>query len=943
MRNTVDLVKNRLSVMYTLGTASGEVDRCLSESKKLLQLAGAKADNLPVGLERRVHFLVRLQPKPQAIIRNWFKKNLAFEGLDDVASALESIQSANVGSEELEKTKAAWRTLLRIYVHGERNSSVESFLAGADVHPVASSPNDLDKSEPAVIEITDEDADSCIALAEGKPLQRTLRPLPALISGILASMRGDERIAAEHREQLSASNSPLAKKLGLVISAVLSRSTRKPASVVHKLQPYVAGMISSVDGIPFIGIVKTILAHGQTFVSPIALEIAGKWMELSPFQARVLFPNNGDATAAPHSIPGGVVEGEIGVWTADLKSPEKSSRYVISQHLGKVYSVSRVPHSSQEPDEVRRWLIETYKPIQAIVPLFLLTDGVALRLPSGLGDPGKFNFDTPLDCYSGLESIELSVGRLALATNLPPGIGKYHCEPSGTLIKRLFKQAKDSENVPVLGKTQLQALANFANLSSSSVDMQAHTRALESLGNAADAKIFIDSEIQQILGLPEVKARIDAEIAAISKEYAAQQASLKKEVADLAEKRRFLETDIEARKEAAHIELERLKKAGRQQELELERRIKNTFDKAVEGGLETLANTALLKVIVGTLAAPLPKRDSQASPALPAEGLSADLNAVLSESSKSLLNKRALIAAIAVQAEHSGLSEIMILSAVALASARPVIGLTGTNARKAITSLAALMSGGLMCEVSVSGDMFSISDLMNAPALIRAGARIWPATLGAFLETQSNAGRASIIELRGANRTPPESLLPELTELTGVSDGGRDICWKDATGKVRHVSIRMPIVFALTFESGKSVFPVQGTLATFLPLLHTSGPWGDETEPGATTTKSVTSISAEAWNALSKPSEAEGGTQSVVRTQTIFAAEALGLSAPRAQAIAALAFSVGRHVSADLRSEVERLAPDLFPYAAEVLDGDAAKEIRQVFGSELGILNEQSN
>jgi hypothetical protein len=96
------------------------------------------------------------------------------------------------------------------------------------------------------------------------------------------------------------------------------------------------------------------------------------------------------------------------------------------------------------------------------------------------------------------------------------------------------------------------------------------------------------------------------------------------------------------------------------------------------------------------------------------------------------------------------------------------------------------------------------------------------------------------------------------------------------------------------------------------------------------------SVSAEAWNALAGPVQTGGGTQSAVLAQASFAAEALGFSAHRARAISALAFSVGRQPPADLRSEVERLAPDLSPYAAEVADGAAAGAIARIFGTELG-------
>ena len=173
------------------------------------------------------------------------------------------------------------------------------------------------------------------------------------------------------------------------------------------------------------------------------------------------------------------------------------------------------------------------------------------------------------------------------------------------------------------------------------------------------------------------------------------------------------------RSEAALAEIDKLKKASRQQEADLERRIKNTFDKAVEGGIETLANAALLKAILGSNAASPQARDAQSGPEVSAGQMSADLNSALSVGGKVLPTKRALVAAITARSEQSGLSETMILAAVALASARPVIGFSGQAARDAIAVLAALISEGVVFEVAVMGGIFTIRDLNNSPALIR--------------------------------------------------------------------------------------------------------------------------------------------------------------------------------------------------------------------------------
>lgn len=932
--------KDRPGLLYLMGAEPWEIDKCLSESRKRLVAAGAKADNLPVGIKQRVRFLVGLSPKAGAIVRDWFKKKAVFGDLD-VVSALEIIQSSSEDMDE-EAAKVAWRALLRAHIHGEEATRLSAFLAGEIENKPEPTAISITDAASVALEITEDDANLCIAIADGRPPFVAPKPIPTFISGILACMHGDQGMAAECVASLSAHSSPIVRKLGLAISTLEANENHSPSRIpAIKIPLYARGMVDAADNIPFIGVVKKVLPQGQIFVSLCAMHINGKWIEVSPIQAKEVFPSSGDATASPHSIPGTFVEGEFGIWTAELKSPDKGTQYVITQHLGRVYCVYQVPHSSMEPDGVRKWLVEMYKPSPGIFPLFHLSDGAALRLPGGLSDVSKFNFDTPLDSYRGLESIEIRAGQQVLAPTLPSDVGKFHCEPPGTLIKRLFKQAKEHESVPTLAKAQLQSLANFANLISSQGDQESYIRALKSLDNATDAKAFLDETISLILDLPEIKERIEIAIADLMHSYETEQLAVKNEIFTLTEKRRVLEAELDSKKTAAQAELEKLKKSGRQQEAELEKRIKTTFDKAAAGGLETLANAALWKAIIGL------KTDSQIvnenfdRPVMSSGSSADDFNSTYSEfSNTALQSKRAFIAAITNHADQLGLSETMILSAIAIAAVQPAIGFTGQNTRKVINALSTLISGGVLCEVSVSADMFSVSDLMNAPALIRADSRGWTSTLGEFLGVQTKAGRASIIELRGINRVPPESLLPELSVLQGDDEIRKVIYWKDTLGSLRHISISAPVLFALTFVAGKSVFPIQGELAECMPILHTDGTWGDEREPTVPKINNSTSVSAEVWNALSAAAPNSKPRLRDWKARVTQAVEEIGFSNQKAQALVSLAYLIGRVPAEDLRSKIESLAPDLSRYASEVSVGNTARAFRQIFDSEIGVNDE---
>jgi hypothetical protein len=152
-----------------------------------------------------------------------------------------------------------------------------------------------------------------------------------------------------------------------------------------------------------------------------------------------------------------------------------------------------------------------------------------------------------------------------------------------------------------------------------------------------------------------------------------------------------------------------------------------------------------------------------------------------------------LRAAIEEQAAITGLSENLLFSLIAAASVVSVVGLTGKYAQKTVVSLANILSRSIWGEVSIHGDLFSISDLMKS-VLIRSTNSTSSMTLGDFLAHQQSSGLMTIVKLRGFNRMPPETLLPELNECLFSSEYSAGLCWKDQNNTLRHLSLSYPVV-----------------------------------------------------------------------------------------------------------------------------------------------------
>jgi hypothetical protein len=180
---------------------------------------------------------------------------------------------------------------------------------------------------------------------------------------------------------------------------------------------------------------------------------------------------------------------------------------------------------------------------------------------------------------------------------------------------------------------------------------------------------------------------------------------------------------------------------------------------------------------------------------------------------------------------HSGISARLLQALIAAAATQGVAILAGSRRHEAAVALAHTLAAGSSCTVSISGDMFSISDLMNAPAAATDARGTWAMQLGSFIAQQQAAGLVSVVRLRGANRVPPESLIPELLEVAGSPVPGAALTWTSKDGPPGVLANGCPVVFLLELAHGRSVFYLAPPLAWEIPVIDTDAPWGDFHEP----------------------------------------------------------------------------------------------------------------
>lgn len=914
----------RLDQMYSFGIEPHELSKCLKECKQKLIINGAKADNLPKGLDKTLYFLRTLPPKARLVVSDWLGEHLTFPKLNDPQTVLEELFDAESSAKDIDFCKPLWRSILGFYISSECPEIITKFLDDEEINfPLRESANNQ------IINITDEDIEQCavISQANGNPLPE--RIIPLFIGGLIEAFKGTRATENQWRVKLSESSLPQARKFGELIDQFeASHNFKKTVNGISVIKAYPVvpkDIIDTMDEVMFIGKVSTLTTSGAFFVIPISLIIDGELRDLSEAHAKDLFPHNGETIGFSNHFSKSIIRGEMAIWKAKYQPSEKPVQYVITDYLSRVYPIIKIPHASSEPDEIRDWLVTGYQPQKDTPVIFQLSDGISLRLPGDLPDPKKYDFDMPLESYRQLSQTLLSSHALTVVTELPLVSEKYDCAEPSTWIKRLLKRTSSAKNFPEFSKGQLQNLTHFIAEHESDNEVS-YLRAVSSLEQITDTRFFLNDITQQLLALPEVEAKINSEKQEILASYENELIQVKQSITVLSERKTQLESEMADQNKRLKKETERINKTLRQQENELEQRIKKTFETASKAGMETLAQTALLRAIIKNEV--VQEQPSQQIMKLESTGeIISDFPLI---ETNVLIRKHQLLLAIEKQALATGLSESLLSSLIATVNITPVVGLIGKQTKQTIASLANLLAGGIWGEVSVHSDHFSFSDLMNSPALIRSSDNTLTMALGDFMTQQQEAGIVSIIELRGFNRTPPETLLPELLECLFKTPLLAACSWIDRHKTLRHLPIRHPILFLLTFTTGKSTFPLQAPLAYQLPLFLAENIWSDESlsEPDADIAPSR--ITPELWHRMYEDNY-QPEHQDWKEWKALKAALLPLLPDEKAQVIARLAYSIGRGTEHEITSAVDSLAPELVPYIQEMTIGESASVLKNLF------------
>lgn len=873
--------------MFAQGADEHEVSQCLEQNRSLLIKAGAKAQNLPPKPDARVLFLCSLKPKAFAIVSKWFAENLPKEGLP---SAVEAWKILSGPSEQISTNKGElrllWRSVLTTFVQPNCPEEIINFIncePTERVLPAVPLPDCLQETE-----VTAADVEEAMALVQGRKYGMPLsgRLIPLVISGLMAAGRGDAQLIKVCSTGLRALGSTLGEQFVSVLDAAFARWSMREHEYagfsISRARKLNETILEDTNEFLVIGTKTRTLPSGQIFIRIEGVLDEKGLVELTSEEARLRFAESGDATAFPNMVGKNAtnVEGLV-VWRVSFVGGDHKSHYVASSYVSHVHDVIYVPHPSSENDKVRAWLLEYYQPISGVRPAFQLADGLIIKLPADNSVASRSMLETPLQAYRGLDAFAFG-SRTVVLGPFPTAELRYDCAPNSTLVKRLFQLREKIDQFPAISKSQLQQLAELVENETSDGLIRQSTKRV--LGNVHT--IFLEREtvveaLAEIMQHPAVQAEIAIAKDVVLEDYRTLCNTEKGEI-----------NLLKAEKEKLVLELSRLRESNKKEVANLSKELRTTFEVAGSEGAKTLAGLALYKTLLGVGES----HPAGTRPDVPVSSSASPPAAIVYGDVRELTNADEIGAALSRRAEHDGISFAVLSGIAAAASSQGVVGLIGDKIPEIVGALSAVLGGGVSCVVSVTGDMFGPSDLMNSAAFVNSEIPL-AMTLGDFIEKQQHGACVPIVRLQGVNRAPPESFLPELLSLARAPTSGGGFAWTDKSSTARFLRAGSPVMFVLEFANGRSTFPIISPLTAQVPLFDTDFAWDDAGDPAPKKRVHVSRASSVVWAMLTSdviPVRDDLGWGGLPARRMAGAACSLGNDVNDGRLLALAAFGPGR-------------------------------------------------
>lgn len=597
---------------------------------------------------------------------------------------------------------------------------------------------------------------------------------------------------------------------GSIFGATSSPPVIKPAIAKEESPDNVSlGNITADDKSAHLVIAQ----HHSTIPSGVAFfRVVG---QISP---RVRFFNKAEA-AKSYPASGSIVvhakltshpfkEDSLVCWAVGVPDPNQSSHYSAIRQGSeyRVYVVYPIPFKLNQVDLIRGGLIDFYSKTNFRNQLFRTTDGAFIRPNFSAAPVVENNFSSPLQVFRKLNTHpSAEFGEVAWDFTSAQ-VEKLSFISGELLLKRFLKHLEVREKIKKIGFTKeivselTDDLDKFAAEYSEPTNLARVKNILLNLGLFTDAASEVGSficnsaEFKQKLDqyLEDSKSKVDQELAGI-----------KNEIQRKLEEREQLEKSLAAARQAHHKAIK-----------DLESAVAKKFKEAVSKGKDVLVESALFQALL-----------SNPEPAVVHQGTAVEqLPLLLPAPNIKIKNVEDFARQIEPFADLVGMERGECTAFLgALMGCRNAV-IESDSPSRLSRAIAYSFFGDIYLDVTLPGDVFSTSDLLNLPSNLH-GAESGPLSLASALHQLADCGQPVLISVRGINRAPEGIALEEIREWIGPNgEPGPQVSFSNPRKVIE--KIRLPSnLFVLFFvDHGETTIPVSSSLLAQLPLFSISAP-----------------------------------------------------------------------------------------------------------------------
>ena len=575
------LNRERLRYLIFNGLDSGDLKRFLDKHRIKLTALGAQYHNRSRGAEADFDFMMRLPPAAEPVIYTWLKsvvpKKPSLQA-EAIVAQFETIERQNLTMTREQRHELAADGLA--YLVAEAPPHVWLQFLSTPVGLGASESEEATESRPESRPTLGEIAAALVTAPSASPtndLNRLVSAFLALQDGALSRARelanGIEDLhARQHLE------TGIAHHARMVVNAPIA--DLKPVSLPPDQSVDIGDveLIGSAkrrateDSPAFIRVVAFL--YGDVVCS-LDHERELEWLDGHP--EIIAFPRT-PSVRLPNSV-------ELNAWIVEPFTTTQSIKTRVVRNGRPLFTVMQLHTELSQPDNIRQAIKQAAVPA-GVRPMFRLTDGTMVRVPSDVTSLADRDFDEPLEIYRNLPSWTLAGARIVPGP-LPPPDDHVDCGDIMAVLKRLLRSKEAQQHLPRMTNAQVQAFLGATRENPGGLTLMRLERVNQGLSKIVESNDGLASFVPLLLSSSEIQGQIADAKAAVVAEFVAEESKartdrdrLVKEIADLNKRRTTAE--------------EALRKSSG----EVRNAIKKSFEKARDSGIATLADVAVLSALI---------------------------------------------------------------------------------------------------------------------------------------------------------------------------------------------------------------------------------------------------------------------------------------------------------------------------------------------------------